>query len=180
MIRYRKESDEVLYPLDDIVMLSRSDMDHLKRLALQNPRQRIRLCAHREPGDVLHEMFIVHTRGCYVRPHRHTGKAESMAVLEGIADVVLFDEQGAIERVFRIGEESGLVGNLYYRMDKPIFHTLLIRTDFLVFHEVTLGPFIREHTIFPTWAPDDKNPGCEGYLANLRGKVTDFKKRASS
>ena len=82
MIAIRKESAEVLYPEEDVVIVTAADLDELKQLALQNPRRRVRLCAHRSPQDHLHEMFIVHTSNCYVRPHKHLGKAESMTVLD--------------------------------------------------------------------------------------------------
>ena len=152
MIPTRKESDEVLYPDIEVVTVGAEDIAELKHLALLNPRQRIRLCAHRSPVDSLHEMFIVHTKNCYVRPHKHVGKAESMAILEGEADVVLFNEDGTIRQVANMGDFSS-GKQFYYRMSEPIYHTLLIRTDFLVFHESTEGPFIRENTIFPQWAP---------------------------
>lgn len=170
MISIYKESDEVLYPEEDIVTLSVSDLEELKRLALLNPRRRIRLCAHRNPQDSLHEMFIIHTNNCYVRPHKHLGKTESMAILEGEVDVVLFDENGNIERVIEMGEPSS--GRLfYYRLDKPIYHTLLIRTQFLVFHEVTEGPFIREMTHFPDWAPLESHSSRGDFIAELDSKL---------
>ena len=172
MISIYKESDEVLYPEEDIVTLSASDLEELKRLALLNPRRRIRLCAHRNPQDSLHEMFIIHTNDCYVRPHKHLGKIESMAILEGEVDVVLFDENGDIERVIEMGDPSS--GRLfYYRLDKPIYHTLLIRTQFLVFHEITEGPFIREMTEFPDWAPLEIE---EGFLNAIESKVSRYSK----
>ena len=61
MIKSRSESSEVLYPDEEIVVVAQADLQELKSLALLNPRQRVRLCAHRSPNDRLHEMFIVHT-----------------------------------------------------------------------------------------------------------------------
>jgi cupin fold WbuC family metalloprotein len=156
MIRIHKESDEVLYPEEDIVVLKAEDLQELKRLAMLNPRHRIRICAHRSPSDRLHEMFIVHAKDCYVRPHKHIDKAESMAILEGEVDVILFNDDGSISRTISMGDlHSGKL--FYYRLSEPIYHMLVIRTDFLVFHENTEGPFLREKTVFPDWSPVD-NP----------------------
>jgi len=142
MIKIHKESDEVLYPEEDVVFLQIAETQELKRLASLNPRHRVRLCAHRSPKDSLHEMFIVHMRDCFVRPHKHLGKVESMAVLEGEVDVVLFDEDGSIRRLIQMGTPSS--GKVFYqRLADPIYHTLLIRSEFLVFHEITEGPFLR-------------------------------------
>ena len=119
MIRTIIESNEVLYPGEDVVLITNTDLKELKRLALLNPRQRVRLCSHRSPNDQLHEMFIVHTHECYVRPHKHIGKVESMAVLSGEVDVVLFYEDGTIRKVVRMGDmSSGKV--FYYRLSDPI------------------------------------------------------------
>ncbi|MGQ0666810.1 MAG: WbuC family cupin fold metalloprotein [Nitrospiraceae bacterium] len=170
MILTRKESDEVLYPQEEVVVVDSTDLKELKRLALLNPRQRIRLCAHRSPGDHLHEMFIVHTSECYVRPHKHLGKAESMAILEGEVDVVLFRDDGTVRQVVRMGDRNS--GKLfYYRLSGPIYHTLLIRTPFLVFHEITEGPFLREHTVFPDWAPDERSDGRDAFVARIESLI---------
>jgi len=166
MILTHKESDEVLYPREEVVVVESADLTQLKRLALQNPRQRIRLCAHRSPDDRLHDMFIVHTSDCYVRPHKHLGKAESMAILEGEVDVVLFHDDGTIRQVIRMGDlNSGKL--FYYRLSEPIYHTLLIRSQFLVFHEITEGPFLREKTVFPDWAPEEQSSGRKEFVARV-------------
>lgn len=166
MIPSRKENDEVLYPLEEVVTVALADLAQLKQQALLNPRRRIRFCAHRSPDDRLHEMFIVHTSDCYVRPHKHLGKAESMAILEGEVDVVLFDEDGTIRQVIKMGDSNS--GKLfYYRLSEPIFHMLLIRTQFLVFHETTVGPFLREKTVFPDWAPEEQDVGCKAFVAHV-------------
>lgn len=152
MIKIRRESDEVLYPEEDVVLVQPADLQELKRLAALNPRQRVRLCAHHAPSDSLHEMFIVHMRGCYVRPHKHIGKVESMAVLEGEVDIVLFGESGEVKMAHRMAAPGS--GSIFFqRLAEPQYHTLIIRSDFLVFHEITEGPFRREDTVFPSWAP---------------------------
>jgi cupin fold WbuC family metalloprotein len=176
VIAIREESVEVLYPEEDVVIVTAADLDELKKLALQNPRQRVRLCAHRTPQDHLHEMFIVHTSDCYVRPHKHLGKAESMAVLEGEVDVVLFSEEGSITQIVQMGA-PGSGKTFYQRLSDPIFHSLIIRTPFLVFHEVTEGPFLRENTIFPEWAPAEEGAAAIGFINEIESAIR--KKRES-
>lgn len=172
MIAIRKESIEVFYPEDEIVAVDRADLDELKRLAMLNPRQRVRLCAHSSPDDALHEMFIVHARGCYVRPHKHVGKSESMTVLEGEVDVVLFDEDGAIRDVVRMGAPG--TGKIFYqRLSDAIYHTLIIRTEFLVFLETTGGPFLRENTVFPEWAPQETGTAPAEFISRIELSISE-------
>jgi cupin fold WbuC family metalloprotein len=166
LILTHKESDEVYYPDEDIVRVDVATLEELKKLALLNERQRVRLCAHKNPVEKLHEMFIVHTSECYVRPHKHIDKAESMAILEGEVDLVLFHDDGTIKQVLRMGgPDTGKP--FYYRISEPIYHALLIRSPFLVFHEVTEGPFLREKTAFPEWAPEENSSEQEAFLEKI-------------
>src|SRR6185436_3958485 len=92
----------------------------------------------------------------YVRPHRHHGRAESIHVIEGFADLVLFSEQGKIDRIVRLGPPgAGLTW--YVRLPRPIFHTLVLRGEDFIFQETTLGPFQRENTEMAPWAPEDSD-----------------------
>ncbi|MBK8759916.1 MAG: WbuC family cupin fold metalloprotein [Sulfuritalea sp.] len=169
--KYRVLSPEVLYTETAITTTDRSDIDLFKQLSSRNPRKRIRLCAHGAPDDRLHEMLIVHERNAYVRPHKHPGKSESTHIIEGLVDVVIFDDEGRIGGVIRMGDyASGRT--FYYRMAVPVFHTLIIRSDVLVFHETTNGPFDRSDTVFAPWAPDDGDvDSVSTFMADLDGRV---------
>jgi len=146
----RKESDEVFYAAKNPVNINHHDLEELKRLAAVNPRQRARICTHTSPSDLLHEMFIVHGQSAYVRPHRHLTRREGMQVLEGSADIVIFSEEGELCEVRRLDSV-----NFYQRLNTPLYHMLLIRSEWLVFHEATSGPFVRSDTEFAPWSPED-------------------------
>lgn len=169
--KYRSLSPEVLYSEAVITATDRSDIAHFKQLSSRNLRKRIRLCAHGAPDDRLHEMLIVHERGAYVRPHKHPGKSESTHIIEGLVDVVMFDDDGTIGSVIRMGDyASGRI--FYYRLAVPVFHTLIIRSDVLVFHETTNGPFDRMDTVFAPWAPDDGDvDSVSAFVSDLNDRV---------
>ena len=169
--KYRTLNPEVLYSDAAITVVDRSNVDLFKQQSSLNPRKRIRLCAHGGPEDRLHEMLIVHERGTYVRPHKHPGKTESTHIIEGLVDVVVFDDDGRIERVIRMGDyASGRT--FYYRMAAPVFHTLIVRSDILVFHETTNGPFDRTDTVFASWAPADSDvDSINAYMVDLDDRI---------
>ena len=174
MIAHKETGPEVWYATDPVVRVDRSVMAVLQRQASTLPRERIRLCAHENAESKVHEMLIVHAKGCYVRPHKHLNKDESFHIIEGEVDVVLLDEAGRVEEVIRMGEyRSGLA--FYYRLNKPLYHTLLIRSPQVVFHEVTGGPFRREDTLFLPGSPEiDDAEGAARYLANLETLLNEF------
>jgi cupin fold WbuC family metalloprotein len=170
----RTLNPEVVVAEESVTGFTGNDVAALRAEAGNNPRKRIRWCAHRDVGDRLHEMLIVHTDETYVRPHKHLNKAESLHIVEGRADIVLFDEDGRVTRVVRAGDyASGLT--FFFRISQPIYHMQLIRTKLLVFHEATTGPFSREETIFPSWAPEEADVAArQAFLDRVEVALQEF------
>jgi len=166
-VSLRAQNPEVYYSDDAIVTADDATIAELKRLAARNPRLRSRLCTHPDPSAGLHEMLIVHHREAYVRPHKHFSKPESFYVIEGTARVVIFDNDGQIRDVLDMAPYGQ--GKLcYYRMPDEVFHTILITSEWLVFHETTAGPFDPSRTAFPDWAPDGSDEAAaKSYMATI-------------
>ena len=168
----RLESDEVYYPDGGVVHAGPREVHALKEAAERNARRRSRLCAHPGPDDVLHEMLIVHDRSCYVRPHRHLGKSESLLLLEGELDAIFFDDAGTVTERRAMAAYGG-TGEFYYRIPERVWHTLVIRSPWVVFLEVTSGPFRREQTEFAPWAPHGEDPHAVArFIDGLRAGAT--------
>src|SRR6516225_936741 len=100
----RENSPEVLVALDDVVEIAGPDVLALGRRTAESPRRRSRLCAHRDPAETLHEMFICLEQDTYIGPHKHAGKVESFHIVQGEADVLIFSEEGRIQQVVSLGE----------------------------------------------------------------------------
>lgn len=176
-MKIRKQSDEVLYAEGAVVEVSRTDVGFLVEESRRLERSRIRLCAHSDAGDSLHEMLIVHSRTTYVPPHKHLNKSESFHVIEGTADVVLFEDDGKIRQVVRMGA-YGTDRIFYYRLKEPLYHTLLIHSEWFVFHESTNGPFRPEDTRMAPWAPQaDDEAAQAGFISSLKSRVEEFNSR---
>lgn len=174
MIDLEKLSDEIFVAREPIVFIGDEEIAFLKERAGVSDRQRARICAHKTPDDPLHEMFIALTSRSYVRPHRHRAKSESFHVVEGQVDVVLLDDAGDISGVIELGA-AGTGRSRYYRLDESRFHTLLIRSDHLVLHEVTNGPFDRRLTEFAPFAPDESDhAAAQAYRARIAEQVQRF------
>ncbi len=170
-MNYRKISDEVYYTHNPIIKVTRNVVELLKKKALLNERKRVRLCTHGGIEDTVHEMLIVHARHNYVPPHKHMAKSESFHLIEGRLQVVIFHDDGRIREVIPMGDVSS--GEIfYYRLSESFFHTVIPLTDWVVFHETTKGPFLREETIFPSWAPDESNSkGAIEYVRYLHRQI---------
>jgi len=163
----RAESAEVFYPGEDPVVAGLAHVEALKRAARNSVKKRARLCTHQTAEDSLHEMLITLPRDAYVRPHKHIGKTESFTILQGEADLVLFHDDGRVRQLIPMGAlESKKI--FYFRTTQEIYHTVVVRSESVVFHEVTNGPFQREQTLFAPWAPDGSDAqAARGYNAQL-------------
>ncbi len=173
-LNFNKFNNEVYYIIDDIIKIGKKEIDWLKEKSKDNERERCRICAHKDINEKIHEMFIVHTKDAYVRPHKHINKNESIHVIEGSADVVIFDDRGNIKEVMQMGDYSS-GRKFYYRINDPYFHTLYITSKFLVFHETIKGPFNRDDTIFAPWSPDENDgKATEEFIKELERAKANF------
>lgn len=162
-----------------LVKVNRETIDFLKGRADLSQRYRARLCAHPSESDPLHEMLIVLRRGVYIRPHKHFGKTESFHVIEGSARVVFFDENGGVDEVIDIGDVSSR-RVFYFRSCESRYHTQIVTSEHLVFHETTNGPFRREDTAFAPWAPPEGDALVTQYLEQLGRSIAEWEARAGS
>ncbi len=138
MSEFIQQSEEVFYPKPgEPVVVGPREIEFLREQARQTRRKRARLCCHANADALVHEMFIYHERGAYVAPHLHVQKSESLQVIHGAADAILFTEHGAVQSIVPVGEG----GSSYYRIDSGVFHTLRIRSSEFIFKEVVQGPF---------------------------------------
>ncbi len=175
MMRAKPINNEVYVAEDHVVQVGQDNIEMFQRQAAQNPRHRARLCAHKDVQNRIHEMFIALTKDAYIRPHRHVNKSESFHVIEGTATVVFFNDAGKIEEVIEIGDyHSGKP--FYYRNEDARFHTQIVTSKKLVFHETTNGPFNRADTVLAPWSPEDTDAAAvKDYMEQLKRDVARFK-----
>jgi cupin fold WbuC family metalloprotein len=166
-------SPEVFLAEGPIATIGSDDIETLRQAVRQTPKRRARINAHPGHDDALHEMIIAIEPASYIRPHRHPGKSEAFHIIEGEVDIVIFSDDGAIERIVPLGEKGGNRA-FYYRMSEPRFHTLVIRSDLLIVHEITNGPFAPEGTIYAAFAPGEGDPAAAAFQADLVKRVAVF------
>ncbi len=151
---FRKINDEVFIAQGSIVKIGPSEVAFIKAQAAANDRRRARICAHKSNDDKLHEMIIAISMQSYIHPHKHPGKSESFHIVEGAVDIVVFDDDGVVTEAIELGDPT--TGRFFfYRLEKNAYHTLLLKTEFLVVHEITNGPFVFEKTLLAPWAPNE-------------------------
>ena len=169
-----QKSLEVIQSTNEIIMIERRDLELVRNNATISSKKRSRICFHKSSTDKLHEMLITLNKGCYIRPHRHGQKAESFHIIEGLAYVVIFNDDGIIADVIALGDYHSQ-RNFYYRIDAPYFHTVVVLSSQLVFHETTTGPFNKEDTTFAPWSPPEEDlQNQQEFINQLMKAITLF------
>lgn len=173
MLQTKSLSPEACVADESIVHIGRSDIDFLKQKVHASARRRTRLCAHKDTADRLHEMFVVYLKDTYIRPNKHIKKDESLHILEGSADFVFFDEKGCVIEVVPLGDYAS--GRQFYcRIPESIYHSFVMRSDSIVIHESTPGPFDRADTVFAPWAPEEGDAAIGDFMKRVEAEAASF------
>jgi len=151
-MKINKITDDVFYVSENNFPLDSEKIKKLVDEAKKSSRKRARLCVHNDNDSNLHEMFIAKLKNTYVRPHKNHNKCKSFQVLDGIIDLVIFDNFGNITDVVNLGN-YGQKNSFFYRLTNTCFHSLIIRSNYAIFKETITGPFNSSDTIYAEWAP---------------------------
>lgn len=166
-----KINDEVFYLPDEAASITDKHFLFLSEQAANNNRKRCRICTHQSAGAVLHEMFIMHSKGNYVPPHAHSNSDESLTLIKGEGAMFFYDEGGNVTRVIYLNVDEN-EGASYVRTPKGVFHSLYILSDEFLFKEAVLGPFERSNMVESTFAPkEDDVENVTAFLLNCQEEL---------
>ena len=146
-------------------------IDELLEYSAQS-KSDVRLCLHRSPESLQHDMIIVQRKDSHFPPHRHLEKGETWHVLRGELAVFVFDDAGCITDMRRLSPQ----GEFLYRVGDAQFHMLVPLSDSVVYHESKPGPFLGTgDSLFAAWAPDAKDHAAmsnyiDGLLTQIAAK----------
>ncbi len=167
MKKFKEFSKEVAYLFEDYNYIDKADIKYLIQRAENLKSKKYRLCMHQNFESPVHEMFIVHPKNMYVRPHKHEGKSESLIVISGNAEYIIFKENGEIENRIPLSPYNGKE-KFFIKINKNLYHSINILSEWFIFLEITKGPFNRQDTIFPDWAPSSEDSiEVKKYMENL-------------
>ena len=142
----------VIRNTQDTIYIDKKKLEELKILAQNDPNKRARICLHKDDGEMIQEMIIAFCKDSYVRPHRHIDKSESYHIIEGRIEIIFFNDNGIeIDKVVlsdKIDEHPFL-----FRISNSAWHTVVPKSDFVIIHEVTKGPFNKNSSEFADWEP---------------------------
>lgn len=138
--KFTVKSHEVCTSKSDLLIIAYRDIQELKKKALKSKLHRSRICCHKSDQSLVHEMIIALTNKVSFSPHRHVDSEESIHVIEGEVNILIFNDSGDISNSIELGESrSGRA--FFYRLPRNVWHTVIVKSNIAVIQEVTSGPF---------------------------------------
>ena len=143
----------------------------LKEIMAGLGSRNLRVCLHKDPAAVSHEMLILERKGKYYRPHKHFNEGETFHIIEGRMGVFSFDEEGSVIDAC-ILEPRGV---LMYKAGTNMYHAVMPLTEIVIYHESKPGPFVSSSdNTYPAWAPDGSDiKEASAYSRRLRRILKD-------
>jgi len=143
----RKKNDRVFYAKATPAMLSRQSLMLMKELAAYRQLPFFRVCLHATDTELVHEMLMVHTCPQSIGTLKQNKTSLSYHMLDGMAEVRLYNEVGESFWRGRIESHRDFVA-CSIRLDATIFRSIQTLSPYSIFLEVASGPFEDNDTIW--------------------------------
>jgi cupin fold WbuC family metalloprotein len=133
-----KGKSPAFFCLDDSVVVTKKEIEALKKESVKRGRIDLRLSLHKNSEADFHQMVIVLYREIFRHPHKHPLKEETYHVLEGRLGVVEFQKNGRVNRCTILDPKNQML----FRMQRDHWHVTIPLSPSVVFTEAKRGPFI--------------------------------------
>ncbi|MDF1657799.1 MAG: WbuC family cupin fold metalloprotein [Verrucomicrobiales bacterium] len=150
-------------PVGPVFRLSPEILEEGLSASRASPRQRMLFPIHRGADDLVQRMVNFMQPKTYIQPHQHPrdSASETILVMQGEMGFVIFDEEGGIDSVYRIG-----AGELI-DIEACVWHGVLALAPDTVILETKRGPYDELDKVFAEWAPSENAEGMNEYQASL-------------
>ena len=151
---------------EDLQTISATQLDKVIEEAAASPRKRSHLLLHAGPDDQVQRLLIAAQPGTYVRPHRHSGQWEMLALHRGRLDVLTFDSGGGVLTRLTLDQSAPIV-----QIPISVWHSCVVRDPYTVVLEIKPGPYHPNE--FAAWAPEEGEVTTKSYLQWLTIPTAD-------
>ncbi len=149
--------------------IDRIDDGSLEQL-LESAAGSLRLRAHRllhaGPQETVQRMLIGMCRDTYFRAHRHVRRRETLIMMQGDADLLVFDAAARLLARTHLSA-AGRGGTSVVEIPPGTWHTLWVRSARALVFEVKPGPHEPDETQAAAWAPAEGTDGVPEMLQFL-------------
>ncbi len=138
-----KINERVLYAYQNPISLTKQQIFLIKVLARIKDIPLFRLCIHKNNGDNIQEMLMIHSRPISIGPLRQSKESLSYHVLTGRLKIKLLNDSGACYAEYFIGNnDCGFVNEANsIRLPASEYRVIETTSDYSIFWEISCGPF---------------------------------------
>ena len=134
------------------VLIDKNFYNYLSNYSKRNNNIDFRICLHKNPKDLHHDMILVQHSKNFYPPHKHLLKGETINLIKGKLAIFLFNSNGSIKSVFKLNK-----GDIF-RIPINTFHYIMPVSKEVIYHENINGPFLGDNNnVFPKWAENIKS-----------------------
>ncbi len=131
-----------------------------------SPRKRIILPIQRSQDARVQRLANFLQPGTYIQPHCHPEPhaTESVCLLQGKLEILLFSESGQIQNRWMLEEK----GTRLIDIEPGTWHGMIVHQEDTVVFEVKQGPYDpTQDKTFAPWPPPEGSEEAETYLKSL-------------
>jgi cupin fold WbuC family metalloprotein len=141
-----------------VQLICDEDLRRLKAEAALSPRLRSHLLLHSGHEDQVQRLLIAGQPGTYVRPHQHSLQWEMLFLHSGSLDVLIFDENGALARRYRLDRAAPVI-----QIPIAAWHGCVVHEPDTVVLETKPGPYRPNE--FAAWSPAEGESDAPAFIA---------------
>lgn len=145
--KLRKKNDRVFYARETPAVLGMQFIMLMKALAELRELPVFRVCLHAHDDEGIHEMLMVHTRPVHIGPLKQNKASLSYHMLDGVADISLYDDAGVRNWTVRIDSKEDACAR-FVRLNANVFRSIQTISQHSIFLEVANGPFADSDTVW--------------------------------
>ena len=119
-----------------------NNLQHLIKYSRQNNYKDVRVCMHNNKKSIIQNMInLTFKSKKKINFHKHLKKDEAYHLIKGKMMIEYFCEK-KIKKVM-LGKEKFL-----FRIGKNIYHRIKPLSNYIIYHEIRTGPFLKNDSIF--------------------------------
>ena len=145
-----------------INFINNSIIQSIKKNIKYKKIKRYKICLHKNEKEKVQEMLNFSNGFNYYRPHKHlNGVSESYHIIEGQMEIYIINSKCKVKKKIKLSAKSK---NNYFifKISTPEYHFVVPSSEWLIYHEVTTGPWNKKNLKYAEFSPKIDNLK-EGY-----------------
>ena len=134
-----------IFPKNKYFKVSSVLINHLIKFSKTNDNCNVRICLHKDKRDRIQNMIVLLNKKNKTKflVHKHFLKDEIYQIIHGILKIDIYKNNGVFKKIVLKKGKDFII-----RLKKNEFHKVYPKQQIAIFHEIRLGPFKKNDSIF--------------------------------